>query len=144
MVAVTVIFATIFQPSPGSTDSYSVKLGGRRSVGIVKLSEFEQKLGDTRIHHALIVQHTGSWAEGDNQPTLTEVDITETRPIFLKLRRIGKETIEDIGQSAVVGYDCCGGPWTFRGLFFAVRLQKKYLTIFHMGNAQLKFHDYTR
>ena len=27
--------------------------------GIVKLSEFEQKLGSTRIHHSLIVQHSG-------------------------------------------------------------------------------------
>ncbi len=40
-------------------------------MGIVKLSEFDQKLGNTRIHHSLIIQHSGSWPEGENQPTLT-------------------------------------------------------------------------
>ena len=37
---------------------------------IVKLSEFDQKRGNTRIPHALIVQHSGSWPEGENQPNL--------------------------------------------------------------------------
>jgi hypothetical protein len=38
--------------------------------GIVKLSEIEQKLGYTRIHHSLIIQHSGCWSEGENQPHL--------------------------------------------------------------------------
>jgi len=42
-----------------------------RSLGILKLSEFDQKLGNTGIHHSLIVQHSGYWAEGDKQPNLT-------------------------------------------------------------------------
>jgi hypothetical protein len=71
MVAKRIISATIFQTSPGSTDSYSVKLGGRRSVGIVKLSEFEQKLGNTRIHNSLIVQHSEYLPEVENQPNVT-------------------------------------------------------------------------
>ena len=44
--------------------------------GIAKLSECDQNLGHTRIHHALIVQHAGSWPEGENQLNLTEVDNT--------------------------------------------------------------------
>jgi len=47
---------------------------------IVKLSEFDQQLGHTRIHHSLMVQHSGSWPEGENQPNLTEVDNTFTSP----------------------------------------------------------------
>jgi len=39
--------------------------------GIVKLSEFDQKLGNTRIHNSLIVQHSGYWPEVENQPNLT-------------------------------------------------------------------------
>ncbi len=39
--------------------------------GIVKLSEFDQKSGNTRIHNSLIVQHSGSWPEGENQPNVT-------------------------------------------------------------------------
>jgi len=39
--------------------------------GIVKLSEFEQKLGNTRIHNPLIVQHSGYWPEVENLPNLT-------------------------------------------------------------------------
>jgi len=39
--------------------------------GIVRLSEFDQKLGKTRIHHSLIVQHSGSWPEGENQHNST-------------------------------------------------------------------------
>jgi len=35
--------------------------------GIVKLSEFEQKLGNARIHNSLIVQHSGYWPEVENQ-----------------------------------------------------------------------------
>jgi ubiquinone/menaquinone biosynthesis C-methylase UbiE len=45
--------------------------------GIAKLSEFEQKLGNIRIHNSLIVQHSGCWPEGENQPNLTYVDNTE-------------------------------------------------------------------
>ena len=40
-------------------------------VGIVRLSEFDQKLGNTRIHNSLIVQHSGSWPEVENQANLT-------------------------------------------------------------------------
>jgi len=43
----------------------------RSERGIVKLSEFEQKLGQTRMHHSLIVQHSGYGPEVENQPTLT-------------------------------------------------------------------------
>jgi len=32
----------------------------RVADGIVKLSEFEQNLGNTRIHNSLIVQHSGT------------------------------------------------------------------------------------
>ncbi len=39
--------------------------------GIVRLSEFDRKLGHTRIHHSLIVQHSGSWPEVETQPNLT-------------------------------------------------------------------------
>ena len=39
--------------------------------GIVKLSEFEQKLGHTRIQNSLIVQHSDYWPEVENQPKLT-------------------------------------------------------------------------
>ncbi len=39
--------------------------------GIVKLSEFEQKLDNTRIHNSLIVQDSGYWPEVKNQPNLT-------------------------------------------------------------------------
>ncbi len=39
--------------------------------GIVKLSPTGQKLGHTRIHNALIVQHSGYWPEVENQPNLT-------------------------------------------------------------------------
>jgi hypothetical protein len=39
--------------------------------GIVKLSEFDQKLGKTRIYNSLIVQHSGSWPEVENQPNST-------------------------------------------------------------------------
>jgi len=31
-------------------------------VGIVKLSEFDRKLGKARIHNSLIVQHSGYWS----------------------------------------------------------------------------------
>ncbi len=37
-------------------------------TGIVKLTEFDQNLGNTRIHHSLIIQHLGSWPEVENQP----------------------------------------------------------------------------
>ncbi len=30
------------------------------------------------MHHALLVQHAGSWPKGDKQPNLTEVDNTIT------------------------------------------------------------------
>jgi hypothetical protein len=39
--------------------------------GIVNLSEIAQKGGNTRIHNSLIVQHSGSWPEGENQPNVT-------------------------------------------------------------------------
>jgi hypothetical protein len=39
--------------------------------GIVKLSEYEKKLGNTRIHNSLIIQHSGCWPEVENQLTLT-------------------------------------------------------------------------
>ncbi len=39
--------------------------------GIVKLSKFDQKLGNTRIHNSLIVRHSSSWPEAENQPNLT-------------------------------------------------------------------------
>ena len=35
--------------------------------GIVNLSEFDQKLGKARIHNSLIVQHSCSWPEVENQ-----------------------------------------------------------------------------
>jgi hypothetical protein len=41
------------------------------SVGIVKLSEFDQKRGQTRIHNSLIVQDSGYWPETENHPNLT-------------------------------------------------------------------------
>ena len=44
---------------------------GRAGWGIAKLSEFEQKYGNARIHHSLIVQHSGYWPEVENQPNLT-------------------------------------------------------------------------
>ncbi len=40
-------------------------------AGIVKLSEFDQKRGKTRIHNSLIVQHSGCGPEVENQPKLT-------------------------------------------------------------------------
>ncbi len=40
-------------------------------TGIVKLSEFDQKLGHTRIHHSLIVQHSDTWPEVENESNLT-------------------------------------------------------------------------
>ena len=40
-------------------------------TGIVELSEFEQKLVNTQIHNSLILQHSGSWPEVENQPNLT-------------------------------------------------------------------------
>jgi len=46
------------------------------ATGIVKLSEFEQQLGNTRIHNSLIIKHSSFWPEGENQPALTEVDNT--------------------------------------------------------------------
>ena len=39
--------------------------------GIVKLSEFDQKIGNPRIHNALIIQHSGYRPEVKNQPNLT-------------------------------------------------------------------------
>ena len=39
--------------------------------GIVKLSEFDQKLGNTRIDSSLIVQHSGYWPEVENHPNST-------------------------------------------------------------------------
>ena len=40
-------------------------------AGTVKLSESDQKFGNTRIHNSLIVQHSGSWFEVENLPNLT-------------------------------------------------------------------------
>jgi len=39
--------------------------------GIVRLSEFDQKLGHTRIHNSLIVQQSYYWPEVENQPNVT-------------------------------------------------------------------------
>ncbi len=39
--------------------------------GIVRLSEFDQNLGHTRIHHSLIVQQSYYWPKAENQPNLT-------------------------------------------------------------------------
>jgi len=39
--------------------------------GIVKLSEFDQKLGHTRIRNTLIFQHSCYRPEVENQPNLT-------------------------------------------------------------------------
>ncbi len=47
-----------------------LKLGmsfGMATMGIVNLSEFDQKLGKARIHNSLIVQHSCSWPEVENQ-----------------------------------------------------------------------------
>jgi len=52
------------EPRPGSHRGITID-------GIVKLSEFDQKLGNTRIHNSLIVQHSGYWPELENQPNLT-------------------------------------------------------------------------
>ena len=41
-----------------------------RNKGIVKLSEFEQELGNTQIHNSLIVRHSGSCPKVENQPNL--------------------------------------------------------------------------
>ena len=38
-----------------------------RFEGIVKLSEFDQKLGKARIHNSLIVQHSCSWPEVESR-----------------------------------------------------------------------------
>ena len=40
-------------------------------VSIVTLSEFDQKLGNTRIYNSLIVQHSGYRPEVENQPNST-------------------------------------------------------------------------
>jgi hypothetical protein len=42
--------------------------GSMGATGIVKLSEIDQKLGYTRIHHSLIIQHSGCWSEGKISP----------------------------------------------------------------------------
>ena len=39
--------------------------------GIVKLSAFDQKFGNTGIHNSLIVQYSGSGPEVENQSNLT-------------------------------------------------------------------------
>ena len=39
--------------------------------GIVKLSEFEQNLGNTPIHNPLIVKHSGCRPKAEKQPNLT-------------------------------------------------------------------------
>ena len=44
----------------------SVYPARRERLGIVNLSEFEQKLGNTRIHNSLIVQHLDYWTEVEN------------------------------------------------------------------------------
>jgi len=44
---------------------------GKGLEGIVKLSEFDQKLGNTQSHNSLIVHHSGYWPEVENQPKLT-------------------------------------------------------------------------
>ncbi len=47
----------------------------RPGGGIVKLSEFDQKLGNTRIHNSLIVQHSGYWPELENSPIRLKLTI---------------------------------------------------------------------
>ena len=42
-------------------DGSEIEQRNRVLVGIVKLSEFDQKLGNTRIHNSLIVQHSYYW-----------------------------------------------------------------------------------
>ena len=42
----------------------------KSKVGIVKLSAFDQKIGNPRIHNSLIVQHSDYWPEVENQPYL--------------------------------------------------------------------------
>ena len=44
---------------------------GKKPLGIVKLSEFDQKFGKARIHNSLIVQHSGYWSEVENRPNST-------------------------------------------------------------------------
>ena len=39
--------------------------------GIVKLSEFDQNLGNTRIHNSLNFRHLGYRSKVENQPNLT-------------------------------------------------------------------------
>ena len=42
-----------------------------RPHGIVKLSDFDRILDNTRIHNSLIVQYSGCRPEVENQPNLT-------------------------------------------------------------------------
>jgi len=49
--------------------------------GIVKLSEFDQKLGNTRIHNSLIVQHSGYWPELENSPIRLKLTIPFIEPL---------------------------------------------------------------
>jgi len=46
-------------------------LKGRYNLGIVKLSELDQKLGNMRIHNSLIFQHSCYCPEVENQPNST-------------------------------------------------------------------------
>jgi hypothetical protein len=55
--------------------------------GIAKLSEFEQKLGQTQIYHSFIVQHSGYWPEVENQLNLTYVDNTMEKGTSQKVGR---------------------------------------------------------
>jgi len=48
-----------------------IEKDGVPQSGIVKFSAFDQQVGHTRIRNALIVQHSGSWPERENQPNLT-------------------------------------------------------------------------
>jgi len=48
--------------------------------GIVRLSEFEQKLSNTQIHNSLIVQYSNYWPEAENQPNLIYVDNARIKP----------------------------------------------------------------
>ena len=47
-----------------------------RSVHTIKLSKFEQNLGNTPIHNPLIVKHSGCRPKAEKQPNLTYVDNT--------------------------------------------------------------------
>ncbi len=46
--------------------------------GIVRLSEFDQKLGHTRIHHSLIVQNSVDGLSARMKPSLAYLENTQS------------------------------------------------------------------